>query len=32
MKENNFNPNDVVSRALLLMKYDSKQTLSENKD
>jgi len=30
MKENNFNPNDVVSRALLLMKYDSNQTLSEN--
>ena len=30
MKENNFNPNDVISRALLLMKYDNKNTLSEN--
>ena len=30
MKENNFNPNDVVSRALLLMKYDSNKTLTEN--
>ena len=30
MKENNFNPNDVVSRALLLMKYDTKNTLTEN--
>lgn len=30
MKEKNFNPNDVVSRALLLMKYDSNKTLTEN--
>ena len=30
MKQNNFNPNDVVSRALLLMKYDSRKTLTEN--
>ena len=27
----NINPNDVVKRALLLMKYDSSQTLTENK-
>lgn len=30
MSEKNFNPNDVVSRALLLMKYDTKNTLTEN--
>ena len=27
----NINPNDVVKRALLMMKYDSSQTLTENK-
>lgn len=34
MKKNineNINPNDVVKRALLMMKYDSSQTLTENK-
>ena len=30
MSKENFNPNDVVSRALLLMKYDSSKTLTEN--
>ena len=30
MSKENFNPNDVVSRALLLMKYDTKNTLTEN--
>ena len=32
MSKENFNPNDVVSRALLLMKYDSNKTLTENQD
>ena len=32
MKDNNINPNEVVSRALLLMKYDTKKTLTENED
>jgi hypothetical protein len=27
-----FNPNEVVTRALLLMKYDSNKTLTENQD
>jgi hypothetical protein len=34
MKKNmneNIDPNDVVKRALLMMKYDSNQTLTENK-
>ena len=30
MSKENFNPNDVVSRALLLMKYNTKNTLTEN--
>lgn len=32
MSKEKFNPNDVVSRALLLMKYDSNKTLTENQD
>lgn len=32
MKNENIDPNDVVSRALLLMKYDTKKTLTENID
>jgi hypothetical protein len=32
MNKEKFNPNDVVTRALLLMKYDSKNTLTENKE
>lgn len=30
MSKENFNPNDIVSRALLLMKYDNRKTLTEN--
>lgn len=32
MKDKNINPNEVVSRALLLMKYDTKKTLTENEE
>ena len=28
----NIGPNDVVKRALLMMKYDLSQTLTENKE
>ena len=32
MSKKDFNPNEVVTRALLLMKYDSNKTLTENQD